>query len=110
MQKHARYLGLGLLALALALYGGCGGSPPGAAPNTPPVAEDDAEETDVDTPVQVNVLDNDTDADGNDLEVTDASDPDNGTVVIGPGGAYVTYTPDGGFEGEDTFTYRAYAG
>ncbi|WP_353347077.1 cadherin-like domain-containing protein, partial [Litorivita sp. NS0012-18] len=59
--------------------------------NDPPVAEDDAATTDEDTPVTIDVLGNDTDADGDDLTVTEATSPD-GTVSINPDGT-LEFTP-----------------
>ncbi|MEL7093782.1 MAG: Ig-like domain-containing protein, partial [Pseudomonadota bacterium] len=72
--------------------------------NPVPVASDDAVETPLDTPVVIAPLTNDSDPDGDPLEVLNTSDPANGTVVINPDGT-VTYTPDAGFTGVDTFTY-----
>ena len=72
--------------------------------NEPPVANDDTNTTEVDTPVSGTVLSNDFDPDGDTISVTQNTDPSNGTVVINPDGTY-TYTPDPGFEGEDSFTY-----
>ena len=54
------------------------------------------------------VLDNDTDADGDTLtaERVGVETPENGTLVFNNDGSF-TYTPDTGFTGTDTFTYRA---
>ncbi len=71
--------------------------------NDPPVAVNDTATTDEDTPVTIPLLGNDTDVDGDDLTVTDATAP-NGTVAINPDGT-VTYTPDPDFNGTDTITY-----
>ncbi|WP_052084267.1 Ig-like domain-containing protein [Dokdonia sp. MED134] len=70
-----------------------------------PIADvvDDADTTPEDTPVNIDVLDNDT-FEGTNNEVTDVTDPANGTVVINDDGT-VTYTPDPDFNGEDTFDY-----
>ncbi|WP_064497411.1 Ig-like domain-containing protein [Dokdonia donghaensis] len=65
---------------------------------------DDAETTPEDTPVVIDVLDNDGFDPAADVEVTDVTDPANGTVVINDDGT-VTYTPDPNFNGEDTFEY-----
>lgn len=73
-------------------------------PGLAPVASDDADTTDVDTPVVIAVLGNDTDPEGEALTVTGAADPANGSVVINADGT-VTYTPDAGFVGTDTFDY-----
>ncbi|MEV7973643.1 Ig-like domain-containing protein [Cellulomonas sp. NPDC089187] len=53
--------------------------------------------TDYNTPVEVDVTENDGDT------VTGATDGDNGTVTTNPDGT-VTYTPNPGFVGEDEFT------
>ncbi|MEO1425146.1 MAG: Ig-like domain-containing protein, partial [Pseudomonadota bacterium] len=51
----------------------------------------------------IDVLDNDTDAEGDDQTITAVTQGANGTVAIVDG--QVTYTPNDGFSGEDTFTY-----
>jgi len=56
------------------------------------------------TPVTINVLANDTDEDNDPLAVTAATDPPNGSVVVN-GNQTITYTPDTGYVGQDTFTY-----
>ena len=71
----------------------------------PPVAVADTNVTNVNTPVDGEVLPNDYDTDGGDISVTENTDPANGTVVIDSDGSY-TYTPDLDFVGEDTFTYK----
>jgi len=75
--------------------------------NNPPIAVNDFNNTLVDTPVSGNVVTNDSDPDGDNLTVNPSpiSGPNNGTLVLTPGGSY-TYTPNPGFEGEDTFTYE----
>jgi hypothetical protein len=54
--------------------------------------------------VRVSVLGNDTDGDADPLSVTAAGDPANGSVVVNSDGT-ITYTPDTGFVGTDSFTY-----
>ena len=77
----------------------------GPAPsNSAPVALDDTAETDANTAVAIDVKANDTDADGDALSVTDATDGSNGVTVLNPDGT-VTYTPSSGFSGSDSFTY-----
>ena len=71
--------------------------------NDDPVAGDDVAETDEGAAVDIIVLGNDTDIDGDILSVSGAS-ADNGTVVVNIDNT-VTYTPDPGFFGEDTITY-----
>ncbi|MCK0129260.1 Ig-like domain-containing protein [Erythrobacter sp. F6033] len=72
--------------------------------NPPPVAADDAASTNEDTPVNIPVLANDSDPDGDPLTVTSATAP-NGSVVIEADGT-VTYTPNPDFNGTDTITYQ----
>ena len=72
--------------------------------NDVPVTNTDNATTDEDNAVVISVLGNDTDADGDSLTVTNASDPANGSVSIN-GGATITYTPDADFNGSDSFTY-----
>jgi hypothetical protein len=76
------------------------------APNNPPVANDDSATTQEDTPVTIDVLANDTDADGDPLTVTNLTQAGNGTVSLNADKT-VTYTPNSGFVGDDTFTYTA---
>ena len=81
----------------------------GNTPNAAPVATDDSETTDEDTAVSIDVLANDTDADGNDTldpsTVTVASAPTNGTPSVDGSTGAITYTPDADFNGSDRFTY-----
>ena len=59
-----------------------------------------------DTPGNVDVLDSDTDEDGDPLTVvTESPDADHGTVSCTPAGI-CTYTPDPDFYGTDSFTYE----
>ena len=71
--------------------------------NDAPVAGDDSAITDEDTPVNVAVLANDSDVDGDALSVTSAL-AGNGTVAIESDGS-LTYTPNADFNGTDTITY-----
>ena len=50
------------------------------------------------------MLANDSDPDGDPLTVTGVTDPPNGTATINPDNT-VTYRPECGFLGTDTFTY-----
>ena len=72
--------------------------------NDAPNAVDDTASTTEITPVNINVIANDTDIEGNALTVTSVTQPANGAVAnIGNG--TVTYTAHLGFTGTDTFTY-----
>lgn len=71
--------------------------------NNPPDAVDDRAVTNRNTPVTIDVLANDSDPDGDDLTITAVTQGEHGSVVNN--GGDVTYTPDQGFRGTDTFTY-----
>lgn len=77
--------------------------------NADPVAQDDAAATAVNEAITLAVLSNDTDADGDPLNVLAVSEAENGTVSIGDEGT-VTYTPDADFVGSDSFTYTVFDG
>ncbi len=66
-------------------------------------SSDDYASTPVGTPVEIDVLINDFDFDGDDLTVVDTTDPSNGQVQINPDGT-VTYYPNPGFSGDDCKT------
>ena len=72
--------------------------------NDAPVANNDSAYTPEDTPVNIEVLLNDEDPDGNDLVVTGATNGASGTTVVNSDGT-ITYTPNPNFSGVDTFTY-----
>ena len=74
--------------------------------NDPPVANTDTATTAYQTPVAIPVLANDTDVDGDTLSVVSVGAASHGAVTIGPGGS-VTYTPNAGYSGGDTFQYTA---
>ncbi len=79
------------------------------APNSAPVAVDDAFSTVAGQPLSLaapGVLGNDTDVDGDTLTATRTSQPVNGSVTLAANGSFV-YTPDEGFAGKDQFTYTA---
>ncbi len=78
------------------------------AVNDAPVAQNDSATTAFNTPVTINVLSNDSDVEANPLTVTGLSTPSFGVVTLFAGG--VEYTPNAGFVGIDTFTYRAWDG
>jgi VCBS repeat-containing protein len=72
--------------------------------NENPVAVDDSASTDEGEPVTIDVLHNDSDGDGDPLDVVSVSDPSNGVAVVN-GDETITFTPDGTFSGSDSFTY-----
>ncbi|WP_452219606.1 Ig-like domain-containing protein, partial [Lacinutrix salivirga] len=73
--------------------------------NEAPIANADTATTPVGTPVDVVVLANDFDPDGDPISVTNTTNPDDGTVAVDPNTGVITYTPNPGFTGEDTFEY-----
>ena len=71
--------------------------------NDPPVAVNDTATTPEDTPITIDVLNNDFDVDGDTLTVDSVTQGTNSSVTNN--GNNVTYTPDPGFSGTDSFTY-----
>ncbi|SDU75653.1 choice-of-anchor L domain-containing protein [Jiangella alkaliphila] len=69
--------------------------------NHPPVADDQAVETVVDTPVDITLTG--TDEDGDELTYELASEPENGT--LSGEAPDLTYTPAEGYTGDDAFTF-----
>ena len=77
--------------------------------NNAPVATDDNYSTDQDTTLNVaapGTLGNDTDADGDPLSAVQLSSPANGAATLNSNGS-LSYTPNAGFTGDDSFTYAA---
>lgn len=72
--------------------------------NDDPVAGPDSGTTGFETPVTIDVLANDSDVDGDTLTVASATPGTNGSTTVNADGT-VTYTPDAGFSGSDTFDY-----
>lgn len=83
-----------------------------ATPNAVPIAVDDSYDVIEDTPLSVSdtavpplgLLNNDTDADGDPLTATIASQPSHGTVALNTNGTF-TYSPAENYNGPDSFTY-----
>lgn len=73
-------------------------------PNTAPTAANDTAMTDEDVAVMIDVLDNDSDSEGDTLTVTVVTQGGSGTVVNNNDGT-VTYTPNAGYSGMDSFMY-----
>ena len=75
--------------------------------NDAPLAVDDAETTDEDVPVTIDVLNNDSDSDSNldPSSVNVISGPSNGSISINPITGEIIYTPDPNFNGVDSFDY-----
>jgi hypothetical protein len=75
----------------------------GAAPNHPPEAVPDSATTTFGSPVTINVLANDRDADGNTLTIASVTQPNGGSAAIR--GRTIVFTPTPGFSGTARFTY-----
>lgn len=75
--------------------------------NSPPTANPDTEQTQVDQPVEIDVLSNDSDSDGTlaPSSVTITTGAQFGSTTIDSSTGKVTYTPAAGFSGVDTFYY-----
>ena len=77
--------------------------------NAPPVARPDLVETPEDNIIDIFVLRNDFDPDGDNIEIVDFTDPAGGVVDLRTtpeGEQYFTYTPNANANGSDSFTYR----
>ena len=77
--------------------------------DTPPAAVNDSYTTLEDTALIIatpGVLGNDTDADSDPLTASLVASPTHGTVSLAANGSF-TYTPTIGYNGSDSFTYRA---
>ncbi len=72
--------------------------------NVPPVATGDSVIVPHNAPTQIHVLNNDHDPNGDPITIVAVGDPARGSVTLNPGGA-ITYTPNPGFSGLDSFTY-----
>ncbi|HUV41005.1 MAG TPA: Ig-like domain-containing protein, partial [Sedimentisphaerales bacterium] len=72
-----------------------------------PVAGNDTAVTGTDTPVTIDILANDLDADGfiEPDTVAVVSEPNNGTAVVNDGDGTITYSPQAAFSGIDKFSY-----
>ncbi len=83
-----------------------GNTTPAAPVNSNPVAVDDVRSTACTTPVTIDVLGNDSDANAGDvLTIKDFTQPAHGSVIRGANGTLI-YTPDGSACGQsDTFSY-----
>jgi hypothetical protein len=73
--------------------------------NDPPVAVNDAAQTDQDAMVAIDVLANDSDVDGDGLSVASVTQGTKGTVAIS--GKQINYSPKANQTGTDTFAYTA---
>ena len=82
-----------------------GADPDGGGPGAPPLALPDDAFVDVNGSVNIDVLANDFDSDSPSINVVQVGDPEHGRAFINGDGT-ITYAPDLGFEGTDTFSYQ----
>ena len=75
--------------------------------NDAPSAQPDSATTFKNTAVNIAVLANDVDPDGDQLTAAIATAPANGTASVTGGGGMINYRPRNGFTGIDSFSYRA---
>ncbi|KPK08650.1 MAG: hypothetical protein AMJ64_02860 [Betaproteobacteria bacterium SG8_39] len=80
------------------------GTPPQA--NTRPEAVADEFTLTEDTPLNLDILANDSDADGDSLSTVIVTDPAHGRLDVNSDGS-LTYTPDDDYFGPDSFSYQA---
>lgn len=78
-------------------------TPSPSSTDQPPVARDDSATVDAGSSVLIDVLANDSDPDGDDIEIVDPGDPRNGTVSLE--GTRIRYRPDRSFSGTEEWTY-----
>ena len=74
----------------------------------PPLAANDTFTTPENSTLRISapgVLFNDSDANGNSLTVIKITDPNHGTLFLGPSGFFI-YTPTTNYNGTDSFTYK----
>ncbi len=76
--------------------------------NDAPTAVDDGAATSEDTPLLINIEDllaNDSDLEGDTLEITDVESASNGTVELNSEAGTIIFTPDTGYTGSAGFSY-----
>lgn len=73
--------------------------------NKPPIAVDDEVIVQQDSPLEIDVLDNDTDADNDELRIFDFTEGEHGGVEMYEWSDALHYLPDNGYFGYDTLQY-----
>jgi hypothetical protein len=101
--RYPQYFGCGVIDAEEAVLGL---APPPPPTNQPPVAGPDDASTSEDTAVDIPVLANDTDPDGDPVSVAGVTDPPHGSATANPDGT-VRYVPDADYAGSDAFQYTA---
>ena len=77
---------------------------PSGNPALPPIAHNDMVQTALGQAVTIPVLTNDSDPQGTPLTITNHTNAANGSVLVNANGT-ITFTPNAGFSGNNTFTY-----
>lgn len=83
---------------------GVGGTPGGTTPNRAPIAVDDLAGAQSGRATTIDVLKNDSDPDGDALQIASVTQGKFGVVAINANGT-LNYTPLASFSGQDAFTY-----
>ncbi len=78
--------------------------PPSTSQNNAPIANDDTAVLSEGASAVIEVLSNDSDPDNDSVSIVDVTQPAHGSVTINPDGT-VTYIPEQGFLGTDSFSY-----
>lgn len=78
--------------------------PPSTSQNNAPIANDDTALLSEGASAVIEVLSNDSDPDNDSFSIVDVTQPAHGSVTINPNGT-VTYIPEPGFSGTDSFSY-----
>jgi hypothetical protein len=74
-------------------------------PNSNPVARDDQASTTTHSDIEVSVIDNDSDPDGNTIAIDSVTTPEHGAAKIADAGT-IAYISDESYTGTDVFQYR----
>ena len=74
--------------------------------NDPPIAVADSFTVTQQATVRIDVLNNDSDADGDELSLIGVSSPSNGSASITSDNNFILYLPNVDFEGNDSFVYQ----
>lgn len=99
-----RFRRIAVLAMLAAL------AMPATAQAAPPIAGNDNATTDEDTTVSIDLFANDSDPDGDILDIAAITQPANGSVQFTPVWPVVQYTPRRDFNGSDQFSYTVVDG
>ncbi|MEM7256310.1 MAG: Ig-like domain-containing protein [Pseudomonadota bacterium] len=77
----------------------------GTPVNQPPIAVDDTLTTELNDPVRFRPIDNDSDPEGDSVDLVSITQPQNGAARINGNSNRIIYSPNTGFIGTDSFEY-----